>query len=76
MTLLKQHIRTHFICYAFIKALNCELTSHELNPPNIEGGVPTIILNSLDYIRRNVRNLLELCSIEEVSEFGNFKHFS
>ena len=63
--LLKQHLRTFFMCFAFITALERDILSHDIVPPtsDLNGGIQSILLNSLDYIRRNVRCLLELVSL-------------
>ena len=61
-TLTRQYMRTHFICYSFIKALESDLISKDIETQTKDGGVAAILLNSLDYIRRNVRTLLEICS--------------
>ena len=63
--LLKQHLRTFFMCFAFIIALERDILSHDILPPSsdLNGGTQSILLNSLDYIRRNVRCLLELVNL-------------
>lgn len=50
-----------FICFAFISALEEDLLSHDvIAPQDAKSGIQSILLNSLDYIRRSVRCLLEL----------------
>jgi hypothetical protein len=53
--LVKQHSRTLFITFVFLRLLEDELTGKNINE-NLQG----IILNALDYIKKNFKSFYDI----------------
>lgn len=60
--LLRQHTRTHFISYAFMRALEDDLIVGK----SIEQ-LQAIILNALDYVKKNIKYFMEIVNSNNMS---------
>ena len=54
--LLKQHSRTHYVCFVFLRLLDDELTNTYTDT------VSSIMYNAVDYLHKNVRTFLDIIS--------------
>ena len=57
--MVRQHSRTHYLSFAFLRALEEDIESGWLLK---DQGIQSILLNTLDYIRRNVRAIMDSIS--------------
>lgn len=67
--LLRQHCRTEFISFAFLRMLEEDLTTGTRAPENLHA----IILNALEYVKKNFKCLSEIISNTNSSSIGIVK---